>query len=479
MKGIKGLWIFIIGAATLIQIQARADQERCFPASVVEQLAGNFSQLSPYVDRSKTEICESQLGAQWATVVETLIDLKDIRLSDEISYPTKDDFSFKAIPDNGWWQYFIERADQFQLMGSHCSPQVVAYVTPFLRGVVNLCDAFYKENRIARAETLLHEVRHFEGYGHVTCSHGADKGTSGACDDSLPEKGSYAVSMQAEITLGLRGKTFSEAEKALGRAQALYLLQNRFNEPTDVKIRESLYLESADGKVYDWAPQESQAPKAVIRLKEPARIYTSSLDTIIYPLDLNTPAYRMSEDFSSQATQIGMYADAYNKKSPTERAGYKALGYQTDGGILTDGGISTLCGNGFMDIKAGDFAEPINTIVTLEKEVQNPVNLFAGASGKLYRLECNTYMGVQLKPLDSYVPANLKRAFIVGEKRYALTDDGQIFELIKNGNQYELGQDVKFSGINENWIEMAVRTMPYLFDDAKNAQTGVEMGEIY
>lgn len=480
MQGKRGAFLFALLVLTnLTGFNLAMAQtplaEGCFPASEVKELATHFEQIRPFLQGDQP-ICKDQVGDKWIKLIESLIDLKNIRLGDEREFKTKDDFSFKAIQDNKWWEYFTNRADRFILEGSLCRPGTVAYVHPFLMGVVNLCPGYYESGRITRAEVLLHEVRHFEGYGHVTCTRGPDKGVRGACDTKLELKGSYAVSMQANVTLGLRGQNFSEGERALGRASALYLLQARFNEETELKIKKSLYLETASGDIFEWLPQDGAQLNYITTLKEPAKFYTASMEAIIYPMDTHLPAYRMADDFSISSPRLGMYADKYNAKSETERKSVIAHGYNTNGGFLTETGYFSLCSHDISELKKEEFPEPLTTILTLDVIEQSLVDYVVGESGQLYSVDCSSDGKISLKSQDTYVPRDLLRGAIIGNQRYALTINGELFEMRKEGNKFSLVNRINFSEQNEKWVEMAIRTMPYLFEEAKPKQNEFTLG---
>ncbi len=438
--------------------------EQCFSKGEVEELSQSFTQLKPFLG-TRDEVCNSELGDQWTKVIESLLDLKKLNLTKETPYHTKDDFSFKAISDGGWWDYFTNRANQFVLHGSMCRTGAVAYVHPFFEGVIHLCPPYYEQDRIGRAEVLLHEVRHFDGHGHVTCSRGPDMGIQGACDTALEEKGSYAVSMQANLAMGLRGQNFSEAERALGRASALYLLHARFNKETDVKIRESLYLENEQGEIFEWDPDSPAQPRFITKLKSPAKFYTSSLDTILYPLD-QTPAYRMTEDFTYPAHALGMFADAYNKVSTDERRNFKAHNYGEKGGYLSHEGYTSLCQREISVVKNSNLPEQMINIFNLDENGEY-AGVLVGASGRLYSPECERTGHMKITPLDSYVSRNIYRVVRLRDNRIALSDSGGLFTVVHQGNQFSLHEEIKISELKQNWIEIALRSMPYLFDEVR------------
>lgn len=437
----------------------------CLSGASVRKLITFFPQVGELAVQGEN-VCKSDVGPKWFHLIGALVDLKNLQLEDRQNYKTQDDLSFESIEDNGWWNYLTARVTRFELNPTFCRTGVVAYVSFYAPGLVHICEPYYSSDRISRLEVLLHEVRHFDGHGHVTCLRGQQKGVQGACDEELFSKGSYAVSMQASVTLALRGQGFSEAERALGKAGALFYLSNRFNKETDVKIKESLFLENQEGQIFEWNPSSAQL-KFVKKLKEPAHIYSSSMDIILYPLNPSQEAYRMTEDFSVYHSELGLYAKTYNSKTTQERAQYKALAYN-NGGFLTETGYSSICGSGMVEVKESEFPEPLNTMITLDKEGQNLVDYVVGASGRLYRADCSIFGDLIFKPQEEFLPQGLHRTSIVGEQRYALTQEGQIFELNKEEKRLSLGQPVNFSGVEQNWIEMTTRTVPYLYDEVSN-----------
>lgn len=458
----------IIGLFTTILAAQAANAEvqgKCYPAEDVAKVAESFPQVKEKLNGNQP-VCESAVGNQWSLIIETLVDMKNIKLSDAKEFKTKDDFSFKAIPDNGWWKYLTERASNIEIQAD-CRPGVVAYVHPFFFGTVNLCAPFFKQDRVSRAEVMLHEVRHFDGFGHVTCTQGNEKDLPGACDNSLQEAGSYAVSMQANITMGLRGSTFTPGERALGRAGALYLLHNRFNAGTTVKVKQSYYVENVEGKIFEWDPSTSQELRLVKELASPARIHSYSTETILYPLDKDQKAFRMAEDMTLEVPRLGMYAEYYNGKSSNDRKSFKSVSYNANGGVLTEEGFSSICGQPSLStLPMSSLPEVMETQITVADSFKGLKDYLVGASGKLYSAECVRETEQKVYPTAMVVPQNLEKAIYVSGQGVALTKQGQIQELTKVGNDFALGKGFTFDGVNNQWIDIAVRTMPYLFEEA-------------
>src|SRR5690606_32384019 len=103
----------------------------------------------------------------------------------------------------------------------------------------------------------------------------------------------------------------------------LYMMHNRFNTGTELKVKESVYLENAKGEIFEWNPFENNELRILARLSEPAKMRTSGIETILFPLDTKKDAYRVSEDFKYTTTRNGIFADIYNRNCPSERAAYQ------------------------------------------------------------------------------------------------------------------------------------------------------------
>ena len=460
----------LFGAILISSIAAHtATAETCFSNQTLQELSQNFKQLKTFADSGKPEICSKEMGPQWTQIVETLVDLRELSIPDLSGFKTQDDFSKKAVDEKAWWNYFPTRANAFDLNGKSCRQGVVAYVYPFLPGVINLCEVFYQQPRIGRLETLLHEVRHFDGYGHVTCTQGALFGSKGACDNNINDKGSYAISIQANVALGLLSERFDEGTKAFARASALFVMYNQFNEKTNVKIHKDFLVENESGEIYSWDPKKGDKVSRIKKLREPARIFTAGLETIFYPMDPTKKAYRLNDDLESNASRLGMFADHYNSLPVSERAQFIGAGYNTNGSLLLKNKVTSLCGEkGLQAIPASAFDEPMVSMISVIPDGHTVRDMLVGQSGRLYETTCTLNRMYAVYPLDHYVPSNLYRAFPLENTSYGLSTSGEIYVLNEDQGRYSYGEMINFSGHTGKWIEMSQRVMPYLYVEAQS-----------
>ncbi|MGZ3735117.1 MAG: hypothetical protein ACXVC0_09165 [Bdellovibrionota bacterium] len=155
-----------------------------------------------------------------------------------------------------FWGYFSTRANSVvneDKTDEMCSNGFMAYVFGAQKdGVVHLCPVFYddSQNIYDRASAMLHEVRHFAGYTHVTCTRGPSKGKAGACDPSIGLKGSYAVTVESITKMALMAQNLSPATRFMLKTASLTWSDSSFNQNVFPQGFSSLYLTGDDGKGY-------------------------------------------------------------------------------------------------------------------------------------------------------------------------------------------------------------------------------------
>ncbi len=158
-------------------------------------------------------------------------------------------FNQDILP-NDFWTYFTGRVTTVQDEAT-CPTNVLAFVYGGRNdGIVHLCPDLYK-NEITlfeRAETMLHEARHFEGYAHVTCSRGPRNGQSGACDDSVGEVGSYAVTVETLTKMAISMKDLASTQRTMVKVLALTYANEVFNEPIRARDLSAFYLITDDNR---------------------------------------------------------------------------------------------------------------------------------------------------------------------------------------------------------------------------------------
>ena len=200
MGKITALFVSVLFPA-LISLSAQAQENTtCISLKDMQEIGEHFSQIKGLIRNQKAVYCENDLGKEWFAISKSLEILKNIT-PDEPELDQSDAFTFKAISEKDWWGYFTNRASSFNLE-RECEEGVVAFVFGvFGGGKIHICPFFFEQNLYSQTSVMMHEVRHFDGFRHVTCSRGKEQGNSGACDTDITEKGSYAISVQTMVCL--------------------------------------------------------------------------------------------------------------------------------------------------------------------------------------------------------------------------------------------------------------------------------------
>lgn len=463
--------IRFLAAILLTSVIPLVAHGECFKAQDVAPVIRAFPQFQALQQRS--EVCAHQLDAATFTVLQTLMDIRNIEIDPLPKSHTVDDLSVRPLEARGWWDYLAERANRFNLSPGHCGPLAIAYVDAEVPGEVNLCPPFFDYSRAERASVLLHEVRHFDGFAHVTCTRGLNAGQRGGCDPSLSMKGSYAVSVQANVAIGLGGKTFSAAERALSRAAAITVLNNKFNEPTQIRLRSSLYILDARGTVWDWLPDAPElAPRRVKKLERFSRIYSSNLDVVLYPFNLAHPAVRFADEFQTKRTlEMGTIANQYNQDAPVDRRRYRAISYESGGGVLTDDLWRGACSGKLMDYPLQQLSDSIVTVLAMKPtEDSGPRTYLLGKSGKLFIPDCLSSRAI-VGNTAFRMPSDIQMTVPVGERLFALMQNGRLFELSRQKTVFTVLGAVDMRGPIGPYVSIARRITPYLYEESLSARS--------
>ena len=223
--------------STNLSAQAQSLEKACIPAKDVNEIGRSFRQIAQRASNGKKVYCEADLGKNWFAVTKSLEILKNIRQNPP-AFDQNDAFTSKAITEKDWWSYFTKRARSFTLE-RRCQEGVVAFVYGGFgggNGNIHLCPFFFEQNLYSQASVMMHEVRHFDGHRHVTCTQGQEEGNRGACDNRITGRGSYAISVQTIVGMA-RSEDTPKAQASLLESEALYMAFNKFNQiPTKQRL---------------------------------------------------------------------------------------------------------------------------------------------------------------------------------------------------------------------------------------------------
>jgi hypothetical protein len=446
----------------------------CFSNREIQDLAKHFEQINAiFLSNSHGNfICTKELGGMWTIVIQTLLDIKSIRLTTNLSLSKKLQ-PYRAF-DSDWWTYFTDRARSFDMTGVGCSTGTMAYVSRvFAPGVVNICADFFRNlkiNRVNRIAYLMHEIRHLESdsYKHSVCDHGdAVRNETLSCDKDLALKGGYAVQLQVLLALGLQAEGFTSDERAYARTEAINLLLNRFNTPPPIDHKPSLYVETNNGDVYIYSPRDKTF-KFLKQLPSPARLYSAGIETIVYPLATTEEAYRKSEDFKYDIQRLGMSATIYNQATSLERETYLDFGYGGIGGILlSDNKIKANCRYGpYVDTSIASEYGNIVKFSSLQLFDRKAENFFINEHSEILRPSCEKNI-LEISHTGISLPLNVRKTVVLGNQTFALLITGELYKLVYSKNSIMLGAKINFK---EKIIDMTERLAPTLLENSQITQ---------
>ncbi len=441
----------------------------CIKTVELKEIAKKFSQFDRYVNTNKEEVCSAELGSDNYQIATSLELLKNAS-PDEPAEVSEDAFTYKAIQEKDWWAYFTNRANNLRV-DNGCQPNVVAYVYGFSNnGTVYLCRPYFESSRPTQASVLMHEARHFDGHRHVTCTRGNEEGNSGACDNRVTQKGSYAISLQTLVGLA-RSEGTSATEKILLESEAVYTAFNKFNTIPKLKMTDYMYVSNDKAEVYMWNINENIQPELVATLNEPAVIHNSFNRFTVYPLDTNVEAYRMGRDFGERVANPGLYAVHYNSVSAQERAKYDSISYFGDGGLLADNKLQTLCNGESLATKDLSSIDKFTRIISFSVDRADPAlkSHLVADSGDIYTLECQSRNSTRVNVnktnfnIDPAVASSIVESFTLGGNQFAMLETGKIVELNLVGSTYT-AQELSMPLVNEGWVGATPLSVAEIFE---------------
>lgn len=369
--------------------------ETCLKRDDVVKVQSHFTQLQDFTSGSEDQICKDQeIDSKWFEVARSILAMKQLNDNDNLQRDPDDDLTLQPIEQKDWWGYFTERANRFQINGSQCREGVVAYVFPFFRGQIFLCSRFFEMSSSNQIEVLMHEVRHFDGHRHVTCTQGNERGNPGACDTKIEKGGSYAVGVQVAVELSY-AEQLNAAERALAEASAVYAVNNKFNSLPVVRSRDYVYLSNEAGEIHRADTENLSQTELIASLEGPAKVYGNGQNFTVFPLDTSQEAYRVSRDLNSEVSAIGAFADQYNADSVQERELYNGINYYGEGAISRDNVLYTFCGQAVTGLSSFEFENgDIRSILNLKIDGASDETFILSESGEVYDFKCDNETGV-------------------------------------------------------------------------------------
>lgn len=441
--------LLLLCATLLTSLSAQANnyfnkEEKCLRVEDVQAVQGHFRQFRPFTASGKGEICRGQgIDDKWFEVLRSVLALQRLSVNGAIVRDEQDDLTRRPIQEKDWWGYFTQRANDFVILPSYCAsnPGVVAFVYSFRRGQINLCQQFFDMDPGAQIEVLMHEVRHFDGHPHVTCTQGNEAGTPGACDDVITRGGSYAVSVQVSVELAFV-EQLSLDDRTLAEASATYSVNNKFNSRTQVKVRDYIYLANEAGELHRADLAKLPRTELVAKLASPARVFGNGSQLTIFPLDLSQKAYRRSRDLKVKVQSLGAFANLYNAKAPEARESMAAINYLGFGAISENDVIHAFCGTSATGLSQHRVGHgPVKALLNLMPRSTEVENVVVTDAGEALLLSCDQASGVMsTKPTALPLPRDVVAGFsVVPGEAFVLTERGELLSVnLKTGELVQL-----------------------------------------
>jgi|GEM_PF-2989615 hypothetical protein len=464
MKPWFALFVLLGLSLSFAPAQAEDFTPTCLQTAELKEISSHFEQFKKLIDPASEKSCSTEKNDKWFKVAEAVAVIHSKTFSPP---PLEGDdvLTYRAVDRNQFWSYLTRRADRFDLTPSACE-SYAAYVWDYIPGEINICSPFLRSTLAGRAEILLHEVRHFDGFSHVVCRKGAFKGVY-ACDRSIGEKGSYAVSVQALALMGLDRNKLSADEKIYARYAAVFGTQNNFIKIPPLKVTSSLFLEDGQGGLFLWSPSTGNF-SFKMSLPENVSVFPSNMYYwTFYPKDSNQNAYRSTAFLLEPMEAVGDYAKTYNAMTPSERSSFREVSYregENASGLLVGARLRTLCDN--KEFKT--FDQPL--IGQMENFVALSGKTYLKHSdGSLYSIKCKKGKLSLLKS-DLMMPLEIKSSFDLGGVTYALNRSGQILRLEKDKNSVSASVLENPALQGRSWVQAFSYEVPHLFlqDDLQN-----------
>jgi len=447
--------------------QAQIQEKACISADDMKVIGKNFSQINKRLSDGKKTYCESDLGKEWFALSKSLEVLINLKQNAPI-FDQDDAFTHKAISEKDWWSYFTKRARSFTLE-RQCQEGVVAFVYGFGgNGNIHICPFFFEQGLFSQASVMMHEVRHFDGHRHVTCSQGQEEGNGGACDGNISRQGSYAISVQTIVGMA-RSNDTPKAQASLLESEALYMAFNKFNVIPKVKINNALILSSNSGEVFKWNPANDNVKK-LGQLNEAAVILNSYNKFTIYPTDSSVPAYRMDKELLERQESIGLFAVAFNNETAAEKEKYSSISYFGAGGLLKGNTLITICDNKNLFEKNLDQRGSFVRMISMSDDDfdQSRNSMLLSSNGELVSFKCRNKNSNQLVFTDTGIkytgnPNDIVESFSLAGVQYAVFKDGSLKSINVLGNSM-MSENLDLPIANENWVSATPLSNPEIFN---------------
>lgn len=435
------------GLLTILVMPALASD--CVSKADMQDIASHFKQFSKYAN---SEFCYD--GSQVSHLLSTIMFMRETAFSKDMKKSTDEVFSGRF--SSSWYRYFIGRISDINIQKS-CPKGVGAFVYGFGTTMyvcpMMLTDSFAS---LDRASVFMHEARHIDGFPHTTCSQGARKGLSGACDTRIADGGSYAVSVETYAQLARYATDVHPALKAYSMASAVTYADEAFEVPVRIQRDEQLLLMTEDKNLHALRMKNGVAElQALGQAPELGKIVPRGQHLVLVPTAKSSLARYMFTKNEGEISQVpGEPIAEYNSQTPELRSTLVDLHIGTQWvAKIYENKIRFTCNpnsDAVTEVQMPAGKTPVSILYTQGYNRASRSSLLLMNDGEAFEFGCvEGRHSPFLKASTNKVASGIKRAYKLGSQVIALTQDGRLG--LMNGTQLDFLQ----TGLSSSVYEIA------------------------
>lgn len=424
----------------------------CYSQTQADQYIQEFS-LGPKTFKGGNDLCQPK--GQFVQFLKTLDFIRDtpVDLNQRLTF-------VPGIVKTSYFDYLKLhiRFANGPLRGCRSGPSTMACVEG--TGELAVGESFFAQPLAIRASAIIHELRHLEGnFPHAKCTQGNELGVPKGCDETFSSQGSYAVQVEYLIRLFLSAGDLSDSERLAAKGLALYLIENKFNQPLNKGVPAAVLVEEGSGRLAIFDGQKLQWLKQTIgegRLIARDRNFVFLSSDRSAPVNLVDPYFEFSKSvrqFDGEVDAIGRAFVDYNQNWPTE----KRLGL-LDSLRLGNRGEQLMLFADHLEI-----AGPKN-LTTLKLDLQVGARSFERDSpcalnglirgNSNWDVEMDSGGNFHLKLSACTFPEDALNFVRLGMRAFVLTGQGEVKERLEDGSLY---QTTTLVGLNDLKFRQMIR----------------------
>lgn len=451
MKILKQIAFIVLALSFAITAQAQIkvpgdsgepgpDQNpKCVSKAEMQEIASHFSQFAP---QANADFCYD--GSQVSNLIASLMFMRHTAFSPSMN-PSKDEL-FTGRFAKSWYDYFIGRIDELEIVGS-CPKGVVAYVYAFGGKTMYACPLALTDtfSSLDRASVFMHEARHIDGYPHITCSKGPRQGLNGACDKKISDGGSYAVTVETYAQIAKFATELHPALKAYARSSAIVYADEAFEAPVKITRSENLLVLNSDLQ-FNSMNLTTNAVTALGKAPTAGHIIHRAQHMVIFPDDKTLKSeYVFAQGEGTIEQSPGELFVEYNNQTPEEKAKlvdfhsgaqWSARVYKNSIRFVCDPNSAATTD---IQMPAGQVAANLIYVNGYDRGVYS-TNLVM-QSGDVYELGCASKKAYLKASPAVKMDQNYKRLYKVAGRTVGLTAEGKLF-LVDAGKSSPLANEL-------------------------------------